>query len=484
MRHLLFAVLLVASGSVIARSGDSPFSPHPSEQRTPGARSQLQIRKALVREKMRLSVGPALAAGRVDAWLVIDRENHPDPLHEQLGGAYSGAGAAFIFCRRGDTIDRVFIGSPQPADSAIENAYDVKDYGAATLDAVIHHARQLLEERQPTRIAINVSESLPVADGLAAGVRDQLTRGLGPFRDRLVSADEVVHAFRAARTPLETEWQTWLQERTADWQATALAGVRPLRTTVLDLVCQLEDRSTAMGLSPAPDHGRFPLIVWFGDRTAMAGLPNFGADHPLLAKEGDARNFLIRRGDLVTLDGGLAFMGLVSDMKRSAYALREGEAAIPDTLRHAWRLTLKMAGLYAARMRDGAFGDEIWHGLVDDARAAGIEMRAGGPAPSATAGPVQSSVYGHATGNAVHDIGARIVPPPTVSDPGPRLPLRNGEWVSIEFHMVVPATDAPRGAWYTRFEQTAQVGPTGASWLVPIQHELIVAGRRTARSAK
>lgn len=47
------------------------------------------------------SCGPlfsrAMREAGVDMWIIVDRENDADPLHDEIGGGYSNPGAAFVF---------------------------------------------------------------------------------------------------------------------------------------------------------------------------------------------------------------------------------------------------------------------------------------------------------------------------------------------------------------------------------------------------
>ena len=170
------------------------------------------------------------------------------------------------------------------------------------------------------------------------------------------------------------------------------------------------------------------------------------------------------------MDGGVRLLGFATDMKRTAYLLKPGETAAPASLQQAWRDTRAVADRYARRMVPGATGDQVFKGLMEEIRGLGFEPAGSSPVQGAAARP-QVSVYGHSTGNVVHDLGPRVS---AAAVPGPPLAVQQGEWVSIEFHLLTPSAEAPGGAWFTRFEQTAQVGPQGAVWLVPPQDALLL----------
>jgi Xaa-Pro aminopeptidase len=444
----------------------------------PVFRERVAIRQSILREKLESSLLPALRNNQVDMWIVLDRENQPDPLHDELGGGYSGAGAAYVFADGGDgKVEKTYLGaSEQPLGFAISQLYEEKKFYRGQQE-MARLLGEIVRQRNPRRIAVNRSAAFGSADGLTASFEAFLAEALGrPYAERLVSAEPVVHEFRARRTPRESEWYKRLQGWTARWQTEALGQVEPSRTTVLDLVCRLEDRAAELGLATADDHGRFPVIIWFGDRGGMPGLGGFEIARPLLPGRlpwTDARDFPIEPGDLIAVDGGLKLLGFATDMKRTAYVLKRGETEPPASLRAAWEATLKVAAVFASRLVPGAAGHEIWRDVAANLAASGFEVAGAGEAPPGS-NRARVVLYGHSVGNVVHDVGVRV----TALDPSESsargLPLVQGEWVSVEFHLETPAADGAAAKWYTRFEQTAQVGPRGAEWLVPLQRELLL----------
>lgn len=446
----------------------------------PDARRQLILKEAIIREKLQTAVLPAMRNHDIDMWIVYDRENNPDPLHDELGGGYSGTGAVYMFIDTGsEGLEKIFFApSEQPLDAPISRIYDKKIYYGNDPGELGRLLRREAFKRNPGRIAVNVSAALASADGLTVSLEHFLTEALGvPFSDRMVSSERVVHEFRSRRVSEETELYRRLQEWTAAWETSALEQVVPEKTTVLDLWCGLLDMAAEKGLSLIADHGRFPVIVWYCDQEGMPGLSAFESSRPLLERGmpvPSERDFPIRPGDLITLDGGLRFLGFSSDMKRTAYVLPADESAPPAALAQAWRRTLDVAELYAVKLVPGTTGGEVWRLLRDELRSQGIAV-AGDAEESVGTDQVQASFYGHSVGSAAHDVGTKVAPGGT-HDFQSGLPLIEGEWVSVEFHLSTPDPNHPGRRWLTRFEQTGQVGPLGLNWLIPLQKTLLLIG--------
>src|SRR5690349_6527645 len=107
----------------------SAARPEPQQPDIPSRHQQFAIHNAIVAEKLQRSLLPAMRDAGIDMWIVIDRENNADPLHDELGGGYSGPGAAFLFFDGGGAdAERIYLGQEQPVDSPITRLYDHKEY--------------------------------------------------------------------------------------------------------------------------------------------------------------------------------------------------------------------------------------------------------------------------------------------------------------------------------------------------------------------
>lgn len=464
----MFLVAAVGCGAAVDEDGPPPARSAAEEYGVPGSRERFEIRNNIVREKLDTALLPAMRRHGIDMWIVLDRENNPEPLHEELGGGFSGVRAAFIFYDRGgDAPEKIYFGShEQPATSVIAQSYDVKRYYGYSKEGLTPLLREAVHSRAPKKIGVNTSPTLPEADGLTVGLRDFLVDAIGPqYARRLVSAELLVRDFRTSRTPRETELYTKLLEWTARWQSEALsdASVIPGRTTAADISWWLQDKALLLGMTGSGT----PRVVRRGEL-----LPLNAPDIP------------IEPGDIISIDGGLQYLGYATDIKRAAYVLRPGETEAPASIQEAWKETLRMADLYADSMRPGAVGYEVWEGLMSKTKALGYAVAypdAGGGAASATRKEV--GVYGHSVGNVAHDIGARIASNmPFAYGDRVAFPLVQGEWVSVEFHVSLPIPEWDGNTWYARFEDTGQVGPDGVRFMIPRQERLLLIGADHGRS--
>jgi Xaa-Pro aminopeptidase len=426
----------------------------------PSARERFELWRNIVADKLDRALLPAMRSHDIDMWIVLDRENNDDPLHAELGGGFSGVRAAFVFFDNGgDTPEKIYYGShTQPANSVVAQVYDDTLYYGYSAEGLTPHLQKLVHARNPQRIGVNTSETLPDADGLTVGLSDFLVDAIGDeYARRIVSAELVVRDFRLNRTALETAAYTDALNWTARWMREALSSenVRTGETTNADIAWFLEDRALELGLTSSAT-----------TRVVRAGklLPLHDPHTPL------------QPGDIINIDGGLRYLGFEVDIKRTAYILRPGETTMPGGLQAAWRDAQRMGALYASKMLPGAIGHEIWASINADAAAKGYKAvgpdsgRPGNESPRAEIG-----VYGHSVGNVAHDIGARVAADlPFAYGERVRFPLQTNEWVSIELHVNTPIPEWDGEAWYARFEETAQVTDDGIRWLIDNQEDVFL----------
>ncbi|MEM9316410.1 MAG: M24 family metallopeptidase [Pseudomonadota bacterium] len=448
--------------SVIAagESLSTAAKPAPESYNVPGARKRFEIQRDLIGDKLDRALLPAMRKHGIDLWLVLDREYNPDPLQRELGGNGTGVRAAYLFFDNGSSRpEKLFYSShEQPKNSVIANVYDETIYYGYSPEGLTPYLRKAIEDRDPKRIGINRSATIPMADGLSSGLQAYLLETLDPkFAERLVSAELLARDFRTNRTGKESAVYEQLLAWSHRWMEEALstANIETGTTTAEDVAWWLKDRARELGLA---GYGTV-RVVREGDL-----LPIHDPDMPLLP------------GDIVGIDGGLIYLGYSVDIKRTAYLLRPGETSVPEELRAAWDVVHDMATVYTAEMTEGAIGNEIWSEINAEASNRGYATAgpdAGGDAVSDTR--PEAGFYGHSVGNGAHDIGARVAADiPFAYGDRVRYPLAMNEWVSIEFHVSTPIPMWGGKTWYTRFEETAQITPEGTRWMLAPQRELFL----------
>ena len=134
---------------------------------------------AVKAEKMRRYLLPVMREHGVYLWVILSRENTPDPLLELFGGygvtGWYGHRNAYLFHDAGAGLETTAIGTH--LSGHLNRFYDTTtSYGEEGLRP---HLRAYLGARNPQRIAINQSRTISMADGLTAELKDYLLDALG-----------------------------------------------------------------------------------------------------------------------------------------------------------------------------------------------------------------------------------------------------------------------------------------------------------------
>ncbi|MGY1887159.1 M24 family metallopeptidase [Blastococcus sp. SYSU DS0753] len=346
-------------------------------------REQADVRDRWLTQRL-LDVLPGLMdrAG-IDLWIVAGREYDEDPVLATLLPAtwLSARRRTILLLHRSDdgvtpaAVSRYPVGQFLPAWTA-----DPREPAERAQWAEV---RRFVEQAGPRRIGIDVSERFALADGLSHTEHRLLTEALGPYADRLVSAEQLAVSWLETRLPEEIEALRGMNRLAHQVIAEAFspAVVRVGRTTALDVAWWLRQRLHDLGVEP-----------WFQPSVLVqrAGVPLVEDGGTLLpAVPSDA---VVRAGDLLHCDVGLSSLGLRTDTQRNAYVLRPGETDAPEGLRSAMRAANRLQELTAAALLPGRTGNEV----LAAARAA------------AAAEGLDGDVYSHPIGYHGHGAGPAI----------------------------------------------------------------------------
>src|SRR5829696_2326000 len=348
-------------------------------------RAQADVRDRWLTQRL-LDVLPGLMDRTgIDLWVVVGREYNEDPvLSTMLPATWLSARrrTILLFHRSDDgvtaaAVSRYPVGQFLPAWSPDEAP------GLSAEESQWATVRRFVEQADPRRIGIDVSQTFALADGLCHTEHRLLVQALGPYADRLVSAEELAVGWLETRLAEEILALHALNRLVHDVVAEAYspAGLTAGTTTALDLAWWIRQRFHDLGVEP-----------WFQPTVSLqrAGVALVEQRGTLLpAVPYDA---VIEPGDLVHCDVGLSSLGLRTDTQRNGYVLRPGETAAPAGLSAALAVGNRMQDLTTAALRPGRTGDQVLAAAREAAAAAGID------------GDVYShpvGVHGHGAGPAI-----------------------------------------------------------------------------------
>jgi len=346
------------------------------------ARRRWEMQRQIRLDKFEQVLPRVMRAHGIEMWIVAVKENHREPLWEDLGRGYVSGIGYYVFTDRGGArVERAALGP---------SGYLIEESGAYDLFAPASTLAAFVKARDPKTIAINMSAEIGPADGLSHAMYEHLVQTLGePFVSRFVSAERLVSEFRSRRVSAEIVAFGEAAGIAVQLAERALSNevITPGRTTLEDVAWWLQDRLLERGLGSEFD---MPSVYVTGPEG--------------IAAVSTAR--IIQPGDVVMIDWGVQLMNFGTDVKRVAYVLKPGEAAPPASIQAAFDRALAVRDVLKRAIRPGVRADETMKHMDAALRAAGYGVIAFN---TPNADDKTDVAYGfHPVGNTGHDIGPSL----------------------------------------------------------------------------
>ncbi len=369
----------------------------------------------------------------IDMWIIVSREYNDDPVFRSMAPPTTFSSrrrTILLFHDRGPGagVERISVGRFD-YDGLFEVLRTHNDSQYVGL-------RQLVEERDPGTIGINVSARWNHADGLTAQERDNLEAALGPtLASRLTSAEMLAVGWLEVKLPEETAQYRHVMRIAHQVIAEAFSNsvIVPGVTTDVDVEWWMRQRVAEFGLSS-----------WFHPSINIQR-------HGGLPEETPARGHVILPGDMLHTDFGVVYLGYSTDTQHNAYVLRPGETDVPQGLKDGLAAANRVQDLTMQHAVLGGTGNEALAGALAQGREEGLNP----------------TIYCHAVGYHGHAAG----PPIGMTDYQDGVPVRGDRvfhpdtWHSIELNVrqAVPEW----GGQEARFalEEDAGIFREGWDWI-------------------
>jgi Xaa-Pro aminopeptidase len=364
------------------------------------------MNKDLILQKQQQAI-ELLNEKNIDMWLTFVREtgNIKDPMMDMLVGTGATWHSAFILTKSGDTV--AVIGSLEEANlKSVGTFKEIKSY----LKSVKNDFLEIMKKYDPQKIAINFSRNSSLADGLTHGCYLELIDLLKdtPYKDRLVSSEDLVAALRGRKSDAEIELMKTAIKETIRIFNEVTDFIKPGKTEkdVADFVKNLVEER---GFGLAWDEEHCPAVFTGPDSAGAHSGPT---------------NRVIERGHILNMDFGLNINGYCSDLQRTWYILRENEDTPPAEVLHGFNTILESVTLAAQALKPGKLGCEI-----DDVARNYIVEKGYSEYPHA---------LGHQIGRVAHDGGALLSPRWERYGNLPYMPVEKNQVFTIEPRLSVP----------------------------------------------
>ncbi len=359
-------------------------------------RDQADLQQQWLEKRLRTVLPALMRRHGVDAWVIPMREYNEDPTFSSLVSPTTFAArrrTIYVFFDKcaaaarpdpgdGSCIERIALGGTSQgglyeARRATPVAGDLNGRTAELWgDAQWTVLKQVLDDRRPKVIAIDVSRTFAFTDGLTAGERDGMTAMLGPaLAAKFRPAEALALDFIATRLPEEAEFYNRLQMLVWELSQRMFSAevVKPGVTRTSDLVWWWRQQVNDLGLG-----------TWFQPSVEVQrkGVTD--------AQLGD--DPVIQRGDVLHSDVGITALGLNTDTQHMAYVLLEGEQAAPAGLDAALKNANRLQDIVMAELRAGRTGNEVLAASLAKMRAESID----------------GTVYSHPIGKHGHGAGPLV----------------------------------------------------------------------------
>jgi hypothetical protein len=368
----------VSAQAPVAVPADAPARYHP----LPPVREQAAEMQSWLERRLEDVLPGLMSEYDVDMWILSMREYGEDPVFWSIVSPTTFAArrrSIYIFTRQDDgSVERLALGgtdqgglfriyrSSRPAPTG-ESAELWGDEQWRLLNEVV-------SDRDPGNIVLNIDEDWAFSDGLGAGEREALERALGEtYASRIRREPRLAMNYIAVRVPEMMPRYRQIMETVHAIISEAFSNsvITPGETTTQDVVWWLRQRVSDLGMD-----------TWFQPSVSVQRAGDQSTD-------GDV---VIERGDLLWTDFGVIAQRLKTDTQHLGYVLLEGETDVPDGLKACLKASNRMQDIQLGTMEPGRTGNEAL-------RLALAQMEAEG---------VEGTLYSHPIGDHGHGAGPLI----------------------------------------------------------------------------
>ena len=413
----------------------------------------LRERAALIdeiqKERIEKLLPDLMQEQNLDMWVLITREYNEDPVVKTLlppTWLNARRRTILVFSKTKEGVDAVAITRYNFGKNirSIWNKEEQPDQWKALADYI--------QDQNPKRIGVNISEHYGLADGLAKTDHDGMMQALpARFQKRVVSAETLAVRWIETRTPREMTLFSQLVEITHDIISEAFSTkvITPGVTTTEDVVWWMREKVLSLGLE-----------TWFHPTVDVQRTGN----SDLYAFDGKSKFDVILPGDLVHCDFGITYLTLNTDCQELAYVLKPEETEAPDFLKEALQQGNAVQDHLTDHFKTGRTGNETLGMAIAESKAAGLR-------PQIYTHPL--GLYGHSAGTTFGMWDAQE----GVSGSGEH-PLYENTVYAIELNAKVFLPEWDKDI-RVMLEEAGYFGPNGFRYVNGRQTQLMLIGDKT-----
>ncbi len=423
----------------------------------PPVREQARIQQQWLARRLNDVLPALLRAHHVPMWIVMMREYNEDPVFRALVSPTTFAArrrTIYVFHDRGPAagLERLALGGGDQGGLYTSLHDGEHPDRELYLEAQMTALRKIVEERNPARIAVNISRTHAFSDGLSSGEREELEAALGPsFAARLVRAELLPVEYLETRLPEMLPYYQDMMRIVHALIARAFSSevITPGKTTTADVVWWLRQQVNDRGLG-----------TWFHPSVDVQrrGGVTVGTGSGALGRSPDV---VIQRGDVLHTDFGIVALGLATDTQHMGYVLRRGETGLPPGLVAALRQTNRLQDIVLQHLEPGRTGNAAFTAMLRQMHAEDINGK----------------IYTHPIGDHGHGAGPLIGLYDRQEPLAGRgdVPIIANSWYSIELSATRPLPEWDGQPVTISLEEDAGLDAQGKrSWILRRQERFHV----------
>lgn len=354
----------------------------------------------IIKEKVAQAID-ILKEKNIDMWITFVQETkvQKDPIMDMIVGDHSTWISAFIINKDGDTT--AIVGDLEEEIFAKSGVYkNIIGYLKSFKEPFLEY----MKGKNPNSIAINYSVNSVLADGLTHGMylilMDYL-KGSG-YENKITSAEEIISALRGRKSKRELAIMQEAVDETLKIFDKVTHYIKP-GLTEKDIANYVLKVTKEKGFGLAWDEESCPAV--------------FTGPSPSNPHSGPSDR-KIEKGHMINMDFGIKYKGYCSDLQRTWYVLKDGEAKAPEEVQKGFNVIRDSIQMVADAIKPGVTGVEM-----DDIARNYIV---------AQGYPEYPHGLGHQVGREVHDGGAGLFPRWEKYGNSPFMKLEEGQVFTIE----------------------------------------------------
>ena len=412
---------------------EAPARIHP----LPSLREQALEQQAWLEMRMERILPQLMAEYDVSMWILSMREYAEDPVFWSITAPTTFAArrrSIYVINREEDgSLERLALGGTSQGGvfEAFRSTRPAPTQPTAELVGTEQWnlLRELVEDRDPENIVLNVDPVWAFSDGLHAGEQEELLGALGDdYSKRVKHEPRLAMNYIALRLPEMMPRYQKIEEtvHAIISEAFSNAVITPGVTTTEDVVWWMRQKIRDLGYT-----------TWFHTSVDVQRAGGVNSTGPAV----------IEKGDLLWTDFGVVGLNLHTDTQHLGYVLREGEMDVPAGLKMCLNNSNRLQDILLTHMEPGLTGNEILANTLSEMRAEGID----------------GTVYTHPIGDHGHGAGPLI----GRWDGQEGVPVRGdavllpSTWHSIELQATTPIPEWGEQPASCRQEEEAYLDTTG-----------------------